>query len=88
MAVFCISYDLKSGNYEPLIESIKAFGRWWHQSESTWFIEASQGSKEIMENLNKHISSGDKIIVIKVEKNWWASGHAEEEYNWMKQRNF
>ena len=48
MAVYCISYDLKSGNYEKLIETIKAYGKWWHQSESTWFIESSQDAKEIL----------------------------------------
>lgn len=88
MAVFCISYDLKNDNYSALIESIKAYGLWWHQSESTWFIETNQESKQILENLNKHIFKGDKIIVIQVQKNWWASGHNEDEYNWMKNRNF
>lgn len=88
MAVYCISYDLKSNNYEPLIESIKAYGLWWHQSESTWFIEALQGPKEILDNLNRHLLLGDKIIVIQVQKNWWAAGHTDEEYSWMNQRNF
>lgn len=88
MAVYCISYDLKSDNYSALIESIKAYGLWWHQTESTWFIETTQGSKQILENLNRHLIKGDKIIVIKVEQNWWAAGHTEEEYQWMKNRNF
>lgn len=88
MAVYCISYDLKSGNYESLIESIKTYGRWWHQSESTWFIETSFGAKEVLDNLNQYLRIGDKMIVIKVESHWWASGHTDEEYTWMKQRNF
>lgn len=66
MAVYCISYDLKSDNYESLIEAIRAYGCWWHQSQSTWFIESSQETKEILENLNSHLDSGDKIIVIQV----------------------
>jgi len=88
MAVFCISYDLKSDKYEPLIEAIKAYGYWWHQSESTWFIESTQGTKEILENLNNHLSPGDKMIVIQVQQNWWATGHTDDEYKWMKERNF
>lgn len=88
MAVYCISYDLKSDNYESLIEAIRAYGCWWHQSKSTWFIESSQETKEILENLNSHLDSGDKIIVIQVYKNWWAAGHTDEEYQWMKGRNF
>ncbi len=88
MAVYCISYDLKSDNYEPLIEAIKAYGLWWHQSESTWFIETTQGSKEVLENLNNHLNQSDKLIVIQVKQNWWATDHTEEEYEWMKNRNF
>lgn len=88
MAVYCISYDLKSDNYSALIESIKAYGLWWHQSESTWFIESTQESKEILENLRQHLSKGDKIIVIQVQRNWWSIGHTNEEYQWMKDRNF
>ncbi len=88
MAVYCISYDLKSDNYDSLIEAIKSYGLWWHQSESTWFIESSQEAKEILDNLNNYLSNGDKLIVIKTQKNWWAVGHTEEEYTWMKNRNF
>jgi hypothetical protein len=70
MAVYCISYDLRSDNYSALIESIKAYGLWWHQSESTWFIETRQGAKQILDNLNRHLISGDKILVISLDKEW------------------
>jgi hypothetical protein len=88
MAVFCISYDLKSGNYEPLIEAIKTYGLWWHQSESTWFIETTHNSREVLDSLRTHLKTEDKLIVIQVQKNWWALGHTEKEYEWMKNRNF
>lgn len=88
MAVYCISYDLKSDKYESLINAIKAYGVWWHQSESTWFIESAQETRQILDNLNAILESQDKIIVIKVQQNWWAAGHTEEEYKWMRERNF
>jgi hypothetical protein len=89
MAVYCISYDLKSNNYDNLIAAIQSYGVWWHQSKSTWFIESIHtDSKLILEHLAKYLQSGDKLIVIKVQQNWWASGHTEEEYTWMKQRTF
>ncbi len=88
MAVYCISYDLESNNYEALIEAIKAYGFWWHQSESTWFIESQQDSRTILDNLRTHLEDKDKLIVIKVQKNWWAVGHTDKEYEWMKNRNF
>lgn len=88
MAVYCISYDLKDGNYEKLIEAIKNYGLWWHQSESSWFIETNDPPKEILKNLQNYISESDKLIVVQVHRNWWAVGHTEEEYSWMKNRNF
>ena len=88
MAVYCISYDLKSDNYENLIEAIKAYGTYWHQTESTWFIESSQAAKEIFNNLSNHLKTDDKLIVIEVKQHWWATGHKQDEYDWMKQRNF
>ena len=69
MAVYCISYDLKSDNYESLIQAIKAYGFWWHQSESTWFIESALEPSQILDNLNNHLFKGDKLIVIKVQRN-------------------
>ncbi len=86
--VYCISYDLMSKNYDALIQNIQSYGLWWHQSESTWFIESNLDAKQIYENLSNYISINDKIIVIQVHKHWWGTGHTTEEYNWMKDRNF
>lgn len=88
MSVYCISYDLQSNNYEPLIEAIKKYGMWWHQSKSTWFIQTNQTTKQVIENLRNYMSSGDKIIVIQVHQNWWALGHSDDEYKWMRERTF
>ncbi|WP_339700082.1 hypothetical protein [uncultured Roseivirga sp.] len=88
MAVYCISYDLKSKNYESLIEAIQSYGLWWHQSESTWFIETKHTSRQVIDNLRNFTSANDKLIVIRVQGNWSAIGHKEEEYNWLRARNF
>lgn len=88
MPVYCISYDLKSKKYEALIEAIKAYGVWWHQSESTWFIETEQTTKQVLDKLVNTLWKGDKIIVIQVMNDWWAAGHEEEEYTWLRGRNF
>lgn len=88
MAVYCISYDLISDNYDNLIDAIKDYGIWWHQSESTWFIETNQGARQIYDNLAIHLISRDKLIVIRVHRHWWAGGLTEDEINWMKQRQF
>ena len=88
MAVYCISYDLKSKNYDSLIEAIMSYGFWWHQSESTWFIETDKTSRQVIDNLRNFTLENDKLIVIRVQNDWWAVGHTDGEYKWMKERNF
>ena len=88
MAVYSISYDLQSNNYDSLINAIQSYGLWWHQSESTWFIETNQTSRQILDNLRNYLGNRDKLIVVQVQRNWWAVGHTEEEYNWMRNRNY
>ncbi|MDR0691590.1 MAG: hypothetical protein LBF69_00965 [Prevotellaceae bacterium] len=92
MAVYCISYDLKNKNgeplYEQLITAIQSYGNWWHQSKSTWFIETGKTARQILEKLDPFLLDGDKIIVIEVKSHWWANGHTEKEYQWMKERKF
>ncbi len=88
MAVHCISYDLQSNNYDALINAIKGYGTWWHQSESTWFIETTQTTRQVLDNLRNYLRRGDKIIVIQVHQNWWATGYTDDQYNWMRNRNF
>lgn len=88
MAVYSISYDLKSRNYEPLIEAIKSYGIWWHQSESTWLIETTQTSRQVIDNLRNYLGDNDKLMVIQVLENWWAVGLTDDETHWMKSRIF
>lgn len=88
MSVYCISYDLQSNNYSTLIDAIQSYGLWWHQSESTWFIATNQTSRQVLENLRNYTRNGDKLIVVRVQRDWWAIGHNEEEYSWMRNRSF
>lgn len=84
-AVFCVSYDLISQgrNYEDLINAIKSYGIWWHQTESVWFIACDRNAVEIRDFLIPHIDNNDKLFVIEVKKNWGGKGFANNEYDWL-----
>ena len=84
--IYCISYDLSKPDrtYEELYSAIKSFGTWWHQTGSVWFIKAtSTDSSVIREFLKQHINKGDKLFVIRVDKNWAGSGFSKDEYDWL-----
>ena len=88
MSVYCISYTIKNKNYVNLNEGIKSYGTYWCQSETVWFIQSTNTTKEILDNLKKFIEATDKLLVVKVQEDWWGIGYKEEEYSWMKARNF
>lgn len=84
--VFCISYDLSSPNrnYDGLINAIKSFGDWWHQTESVWFIASNNSAGEIRDFLMKFIDRDDKLFVIEVKKHWGGKGFSHNEYSWLR----
>ena len=84
--VYCVSYDLKNPgrDYNSLVEAIKAYGTWWHQTGSVWIIVSQRSSTTVRDELMRHIDQNDKLFVIALKKDWAAVGFNENEYNWMK----
>lgn len=84
-SVYCISYDLLQPNrdYSGLIEAIKSYSTWWHQTQSVWFILTEKTPVDIRTHLSQHIDADDKLFIIKVEKYWAGKGFSEKEYKWL-----
>ena len=85
--VYSISYDLRTPgrDYSSLVEAIKSYGTWWHQTQSVWLIVTNQSTTSIRDNLMKYIDNNDLLFVISLKKEWAAVGFKQEEYNWLKQ---
>lgn len=81
-------YDLiKEKDYSSLIDEIKKYSIWWHQTGSVWFVVSSENSVQIRDKLKKLMDSDDKIFVIRINSNDWAGyGFSKEEYDWLKSR--
>lgn len=84
--VYCISYDLKTPgrDYNTLIETIKTYGPWWHQTGSVWIVVTTKTAIGIRDELMRHIDPNDKLFVVALKKEWAGVGFGEEEYSWMK----
>lgn len=84
--LYCISYDLsKEGDYALLVEEIKKFGIWWHQSGSVWYIASEKSSIELRDILKTFLKPGDKLFVIRINsREWAATGFSQDEYDWLK----
>jgi hypothetical protein len=87
VTVYCVSYDLnKAGqNYNALYEELKKAGTWWHYLDSTWLIDTSLTAQSLSDRLLKHIDSNDRLLVIKVTRDY--QGYLPKEaWDWINQR--
>ena len=75
---FLISYDLgipeNSSDYEDVIEYIKSIGSWAKPLQSVWFVTSStQTCESINDGLKELTDSNDKILVMDVTDDDWAT---------------
>ena len=84
--VYSISYDLKTPgrDYNSLIDAIKSYGIWWHQTDSVWIILTEDTATGVRDNLIRHIDQNDQLFVAALKGEWAGVGFTDKEYNWMK----
>lgn len=84
--IYSISYDLQNAKseYNDLYDGIKAYGIWWHQTESVWFISTNKSASEVRDYLTQFLRKGDKLFVIEVKRHWAGIGFTKKEYDWLK----
>lgn len=85
MNKYLITYDLnnKSRSYDGLYAAIKNLGAWWHYLDSTWIIKTNLTSSQIWTNLSNHITTTDRLLIIKIDFNdkWgWLS---QDAWDWL-----
>lgn len=88
--VLMVGYDLNQPGqeYEDLMDAIKGYGAWWHHLDSTWFIQTDDSPSEVRQHLQKFIDKGDELLVIRVVRNWSATGFNNSAYDWLKNRDW
>lgn len=88
---FIISYDLgipeDSSDYELIINYIKSIGSWAKPLLSVWFVTSSSKTcKSIRDDLQGLTDSNDKILVMEVSGDDWATARLNEKVtSWMKE---
>jgi hypothetical protein len=80
-----IHYCLKSpnGNYEAISNYIKGFGTWAHVHESLWFARTSKSVGTVRNELNQIVRVGDRVVVLDVTGDSWATNFSDEITEWM-----
>ena len=87
MAALMVGYDLKSGqDYKPLINKLKSYPNWWHWLDSTWLIKVNKSAVAVRDELLPFAHQGDRLLVIDVTGDLWASYISQEANDWLVQQ--
>ena len=86
MAAQLISYDLKKPgqDYGKLFDAIKAIGSWWHCLESVWIVVTDKSSSVVRDELQTHVDSNDKLVVLKLSGGWASLNLPDNCNEWLK----
>lgn len=87
MAVYVISYDLKSPgrNYSELYRRIKSYSGWAHIVESTWAVVSTQTSVQVRDYLSSALDSNDRLFVgVLRAPAAWTDSIPDEVSRWLK----
>jgi hypothetical protein len=83
-----IGYDLnrprKESDYPNLFEAIKSCGVWWHYLDSTWIVKTEMTAEQIRDSLQKHIDSGDELLVATMTGEAAWAGLVQQAANWLR----
>jgi len=86
---YLISYDLGvpegSEDYKKVIDYIKSFGTWAKGLKSLWFVVSSEKTESLIrDDLQSITDSNDKILVMDVSDDYWATARIGKEItDWM-----
>ena len=88
MNTYIIGYDLNrprgQDDYPNLIQALKALPNWWHYLDSTWIVKSSESAITIRNELQKHIDSGDELLVARLSGEAAWVGFNDTGSNWLK----
>lgn len=82
-----VGYDLlKPGkDYAKLIEKLKGYGGWWHNLDSTWLIRTTKTASQVRDELKSYIDTNDRVLVLDVTGDNWATfGFAKSANDWLQ----
>lgn len=91
MRTYLISYDLgvpeDSSDYGKVIKYIKSFTYWERPLQSLWFVISDNKSEsDIRDDLQNLTDSNDKILVMDVTGDAWATARISNKItDWMKE---
>jgi len=90
--VHYITYELVGirlpNETQRLEEAIKSFGEAFAFMKNGWFVESETGNEAIAEKLQTVLRPTDRLMVVRIHKDWHAAHIPQAEADWLAGRNF
>jgi hypothetical protein len=87
MNTHLVSYDLKAPgkDYNNLIHFLKSATLWAKPLESVWLIKTSLSASDFRNQINLHVDKNDKVLVLNVTGDNWATFNIDTQVtDWIK----
>jgi hypothetical protein len=88
MSVYMIGYDLHPSagqNYDKLFSTLEAIGSgYWDCLDSTWLIITDMTPAQIRDELNKHLKSDDRLLIMHYGEGAAWLGFKEDCLSWLE----
>ena len=87
MKTYIVIYSLTQAEnlYTNLFAYLKSSGYWARPFQGVWLVKASLNSQQIRDGIRTRVNPADKILVIAVPDNDWATfAISKEVTDWMK----
>jgi hypothetical protein len=68
--------------------SIKGLGDAYQFQKHAWLVESELSNTEISERVVATLRPKDKLLVMRIHKDWTAANVAQEELDWLSGRNY
>ena len=68
--------------------AIKTLGDAYQFQKHAWFVEAELNNTEISERLVAVLRPNDKLMVMRIHKDWVAANIPQPELDWLSGRNY
>lgn len=82
-----INYDLVAPgrNYQPVYDYIKGLSGYYAKPlESMWLVRSTKTPGTVRDELMRIVDTNDKILVVDITRDSWASSFSDDHTKWMK----
>ena len=87
MMILIVNLDLRgpAATYDPLYDTLKNQGKWWHYMRWTWLLNTSKTPDELIDIIRPLVNPTDRILISVLGRPYQGL-LLPEEWKWIKEQ--